>query len=321
MRHRTTYLMLAALLVVFGGILTQRWLSSRAQSTIEKRQVILALPQTVQVDRITVQHGTTTAELARQGEPWVVQSAGNAAAADTVTQVLNAFKGLQILSEAGTAATDADRAAFGLQPDQRAHLTFQASGKIVRELWLGRPEEYNFDLTAYAQEPNNSVVYLVQPVPVDVFTRNEWRDMGIWDFPVDQVREINYTTGKKTFTMVRTNDSWTIGKQQALDSVADPFLSMLAGISAKEFLAPDTAFKPLNIVIGVTLADLSLELSLGQAPNPDEAYLKTSDGKMYVISGATRQLLTKTKEDFLPQPLPPQKSQRKPAGAIKPPPF
>ncbi|MDD5110519.1 MAG: DUF4340 domain-containing protein [Patescibacteria group bacterium] len=297
MRSRTTYVLLAVLIVAIAGVWWQKNQHTAQQTQRNQRQVSLALQDTGAIDRISIRWASSTVELVKRDSDWVIENAGNIRAdAKPIDALLQSFKDLKVISVAATAKTDpASLDSYALY---RTELTFAAGGETVSAYVLRRPEDYYG--TAYAQRQGDPTVYLVESIPVDVFTREDWRDKTILRFAKDEVAAIKYVRNKQTFTLTRSDSSWLLDGKPALQSAADLFADNLGNLNALDFAATSTDFKPSGITIGITLKDREIGLTLGQTLADESAYLKTSDGKMYLLANTNVIRLTKTRKDFTP---------------------
>lgn len=298
MRNRTTYIILGIVLLAAAAIVWQRYQGIQHRQNIEQRTIGLAITDPQAIDRITIRNATTT-ELVRQENAWRIASSENILAASSyIDTVMNAAQEWKVISVAADAKT-ADLESLALSESQRTTLTLQANGETVLELWLGRPEDYLG--IAYAQLPNTPTIYLLKTVPVDIFSRTDWRDKSIFRFGATEVKTIKYENGKKIFTLSRADDgSWDIDGKLAKADAAELFAGNLGNLNAVEFLPAETDFKPSGIKVTITLKTKTLELALGQTTPDDSTYLKTGDGKLYLIANTNRNRLTKERKEFLP---------------------
>jgi len=297
MRSRSTYLLVAILLILAGGIFWQRWQRGSQQRRLQRQVTSLAVADTSAIDRVTILHASTTLELHRQGLQWVIASAGNIAAdQNPVTQLLQNIQQLRVLSVAATGGGDIK--SLGLAERERTELTLRAGDRVVRQLRVGNSARYGTG--AYVQLIGDPTVYLAEPISADLLMRTDWRDKTILRFTKDDVQEITYQRSRQRFTLTRKDSQWQLDGSPAKQEAADLFAENLGNLNALEFVAPETEFKPLNITIGITTKDKSFELVLGQAPKKDEAFLKSSDGKLYLLANTNRVRLTKERKEFVP---------------------
>lgn len=297
MRSRSTYLLIAVLLILAGGIFWQRGQRGHEQGQRQQRQTSFAVADPAVVDQITIRYASTTTELAKQSGAWRVAGTANVAAENSaVDSLVQGLAQLAVLSVAARA--DADLTPLNLSQGRRTELTIAGSGKILQHFFLGQPpSSYG---TAYLLPADGREVYLVQSVPSDIFTRTDWRDKAIVRLPVEDIQEIKYQRGRLKFTLAKIDGAWQLDGKPANQDAGNLFAANLAHLNAVEFLPSDTEFKPLGITVGLTLKDRQIELTLGAAPQPDEAYLKTSDGKMYLLANTNRTRLTKERKEFVP---------------------
>lgn len=297
MKSRSTYLMLGILALAVGGVLWQRVGNQRQQQAAVQRQELIALAAADPVDRITIKRKDFRVTLAKAGQTWVVSSADNAKAeTSAIEELLGNLRDLKVLSAAGTG--DAELAAFGLSEDRRTELTLEVGGTAVRSLWFGREE--NFSGTAYAKRPNEATTYLVRYLPVDLFNREDWRDKAILRFGPTDIKEIVYTKGKRAFTLTNDGGTWQLDGKPAKQEAARTFAENLGLLNAVDFPPVDDEFKPSGVSIAITLQDRQIELALGQTNADDNTYLKTSEGKLYLIANTNRTRLTKERKEFVP---------------------
>lgn len=297
MRSRSTYLSIAVLLVLIAGVVWQRSRQNRQADTLQQRRTSLTVADAGAIDHITLQQGTSTVELAQTGNGWLVASAGNVPAeTSAVDALLKGFAQIRVLSVA--AAADSDLDPVGLSEPERFGLTLSGNGQILQQFWIGRPPS-SFG-SAYLLPVGGREVYLVESVPYDLFSRTDWRDKAILRVPVADIQEIKYQRGRTKFTLARNSGEWLLDGKPARNEVAQLFADNLANLNAMEILPPDTKFTPIDITIGLTLNDRQMELRLGKAPRDDEAYLKTSDGKLYWLANTNRTRLTRERKEFVP---------------------
>ncbi len=298
MRSRSTYLLLALVLVMVVGLFWQRQRRTAQRGQLQERSATLAVSDTATIDRITIQQGTTTTELLRQGSQWTVASAGNAAAdSSLVTRLLENMQRLRVLSVAAVQATDFSSLAVGTEPS--AELTLQTGQTTVRRLKFQRITD-SYAGAAYVLPVGETTIYLAEPVPFDLAARTDWRDKAILRVPTDDIQEIKYQRGRVKFTLAKNNGAWQLDGKPANQDAANLFATNLANLNATDLLSTNTVFKPIGITIGLTLKDKQLELTLGEAPRKDEAYLKTSDGKLFWLANTNRTRLTKERKEFVP---------------------
>ncbi|MDO8560439.1 MAG: DUF4340 domain-containing protein [bacterium] len=296
MRFRSTYLLIAVLLLVVAGIVGQRFREYRRLQALEQRKTQVAIPDPSAVDNIELKQKDNSLRLVKTGGKWFIASDNNFPAdATIIDRMLDDLSQVQVRSVAGNAK---DLAAMKLDPGQRIELTLTGDDLVIRAWWLSRGDDR--DGTSFLMDAQSDVVFVVEPIPNDVFTRTDWRDKAIIRVPEQDIQEIKYRRGREQFTLARTNGQWELDGKPANQQAADLLASNIANLNVVEFLPPDTTFTPLNIVIGLTLKDRQMELALGKAPNADEAYLKTDDGKMYLLANTNRARLEKTRKEFAP---------------------
>ena len=296
MRFRSTYILVAILLLIVAGIVGQRFREYRRLQALEQRKTQVAIPDPSAVDRIELKQKDYSVHLEKTGGGWYIASGNNFPAdAAIIDRMLDDLSQVQVRSVAGNAK---DLAALKLDPGQRIELTLSGGGKIIRAWWISRGDDQ--DGTSLLMDADSDAVFVVEPIPNDVFTRTDWRDKAIVRVPEQDIQEMRYRRGREQFTLARKDGAWLLDGKPANQQQASLLASNIANLNAVEFLPDDTAFTPLNIVIGLTLNDRQMELNLGKAPNDDEAYLKTGDGKMYLLANTNRARLDKTRKDFLP---------------------
>ena len=297
MRTRSTYVIIGVLVLAIAGVISQRFRNQRNQQAPVQRQEQIALAASETVDRITIKRNNFQVTLTKAGQAWVISSAGNVRAeASAIDELLSNLRDLKVLSTAGSG--DADLAEFGLSEDQRTELTLESGGTTVRSLWFGREENYSG--TAYAKRPNDATTYLVRSLTVDLFKRDDWRDKAILRFGPTEVKEIKYTRGRQSFTLTNDSGTWQLDGKSAKQETANTLAESLGVLNAVDFPPQDDEFKPSGISIAITLQDRQVEFVLGQTNADDNTYLKTSDGKLYLIANTNRSRLTKERKEFVP---------------------
>ncbi|MFN0181207.1 MAG: DUF4340 domain-containing protein [Gemmatimonadales bacterium] len=216
---------LVALLVVWVGLTLFRNAGKDSQGRF-------AMPKVDQsaVDRIAIQRGTDTVQLAKVGTGWTVN--GLAAGSPLVTQLFEAMADTASRSELiAESATSHQR--LGIDSATAKRLVFRQGDKVVAELLIGsRGSSYE---SVYLRLPGSDEVYQVKGRLLELAERpvDDWRDKRVVAVEPDSIVGVEVVRPKESFTLAKAGTSWTVdgaaADSGAVASLLNQFRTLDAG--------------------------------------------------------------------------------------------
>jgi len=192
------------------------------------------------VDGIVMTKGADTFRFVRQGASWTVN--GHSANTAFVDAMLAALAGSSAQSEL-IAENASSHAGLGLDSLNARRLSVRAGNatKPVADLLLGhRGESYG---TVYARVPGDASAYQVRSGLAEVVDRqmDDWRDKSIARVSPDSVERIDVTRGKKSYTLTRKENGWSVDGKDADSAAVAGVLTQFKELNASGFASASEA--------------------------------------------------------------------------------
>jgi hypothetical protein len=169
-----------------------------------------------QVDSVRITRAADTTILVRQDSTtWRVN--GHPASSTAVNDMLVALEDTAPPAEL-VAERAASHAGLGVDSAAGAHVQILSRGKLLADLFCGRRTR---DLDGgYIRYAGKNETYAVQSRLAEVFgrTSDDWRDHRIASVPSDSVGALEISRGRRSYSLKREGQAWTLGTGEKADS-------------------------------------------------------------------------------------------------------
>ncbi len=248
------------------------------------------------VDMLTITSGRDTVVLEKQAGVWTLQrpmqyhADGNAVA----TAV---GKGANIVVSSLISSNPEKQIVF--QVDSTSTLVrVYANGAEKAAFRVGKPGP-SFTETYVRREGSNDV-YLAKELLTYVFAKpaKDWRDKTIFKTERDSIREVRFQFGDTTFTLARTDTTWSVESQTAAEGTIASFLSSLSNFLADDFIdSVVTAPPKLTGVLEVRGVQLRFHFN----KDANKYFVQSSEGpQWFIVQPYKAQQVLKRKKELLP---------------------
>jgi LysM repeat protein len=139
----------------------------------------------------------------------------------------------------------------------------------------------------YFRLPDSKNVYLGDGIDNWTINKNlkDWRNKTIVQTGTEAIRQIVYTVGSRSHTVIKDTSGWIVGGKIVEDSEVKPLLNSIANLHADDFIDSSLEFSQKPIIININAAE---DVTLSLYPNlPDSSryFIKTSKSpQIYMVS-------------------------------------
>jgi hypothetical protein len=268
-------IILLSALILLAGIYTFQLITGSRNSI---RDIVLEDTP----DRITIQNGSETVVLVRNGDDWL---AGDAAYPADSYKMGSITAGLASVKVLDTVSSNTDDERYGLEDSSAITVTAEKGGKTVRTLRIGKSAVTS--VQTYAVVDNSKSVSLVSGSLRDVFgiTLDSVRDKTIYSVSSADITGVTVTiAGSESYTLVKSGDPAVWTPVVELDGfnaeAAASWASGLSTLKAKAFIYDeDAAFggKSLAGTLLLTSAGKEITVTLYRADDDQEYACRSSE--------------------------------------------
>ena len=212
----------------------------------------------------------------------------------SVTGFIHDIKNLRIKS---LASSNIDKQSLFKVDSTGSLVTIGQNGKEDISFYVGKAgQSYN---DTYVRKVHSNDVLLVNAMLTYTVSKKvkDWRDKTIYSKPKESIAEVAYQYGDTTFTLVKSDSGWVIGKDSLKESNVTGVLSALSNFQAEDFL--DSATAPTKKV----MAQISIgsdQIRFAYDKTAKKYYVQTSDASQwFIIEPWKANQILKRKKDFL----------------------
>jgi hypothetical protein len=310
MKFRTTLILLAALvLLVLAAYLMEKPLSERAKEQKESAVPLFSAATSEAVQKIESKSAENDVTLEKRGEGWVVLKEDRAFPADpkAVESALDTFEGLK---QGKPISKNPDKQGlFEVTAEKGVEVrAIGANEEVLAHFFVGKTGPDFF--STYVRKDGSDDVFLANSYLRSIFDKSvkDWRNKRIFDFPVEEVKELTITEENKSIR-VRKDDTetwWVMDPEKvtANESVVEKIASTLAQLRASDFAETDDPAeyelaKPQRKVTANLTNDALHTLLIGKKKDEAKYYVKNEAKKtVFVIDTFRIENMMKTLEDL-----------------------
>lgn len=297
MNRRTTYLLLAALVILLGLWGVQRLQQRQRQvNSLSGKPFAAGLPWDT-INRIEMTRPTGNLIVEQRGGAWVILDADRVlpAEATALEQLKNALGRATITAIA--ANTQENLAQFGLDEASRTVVRLHAAGSTVAEYRVGRSTEDS--LLHYLVRQGDPRVYLVSGL-ASPSIRADWRELDALEFDTTAATAVQYTLPRGSFSLAKdAQGAWAVDGKTGEPSKITDLVRTLSAVRALDLPSSYATFTPSGISLQVAVATSTVGLTLGPTTRDGSVIVKNYAGYVYLLSKDVKEHILPTKQSLL----------------------